>query len=1134
MVASSAGRLAQVRARALFLAAFVSLPLGALAADLFSVGRFDIAAQPLQSAMVEFTAQSGVQVTSATELLQDKRSTDLRGEYTAYAALTQLLSGTDLGYRTVDSNTVAIVSLPMQQPVPDSNEALAGRVRENTAAPADSSDGGSEVDAELTEVTVTGSRIVRRGAAGPTPVTSVEASDLRVMAPTTLMAAINQMPQFVNNQTPETAGNVTSSNVGASYLNLRGLGVNRTLVLLDGRRIVSSTRRGPVDVSLLPESLLRSIEVTTGGGSAAYGSDAVSGVVNFLLDTEFTGVKAGLQGGITERGDNENLKASLAGGLALGERAHLIGSMEYYSSRLIPSITSRDWFAGWALVSNPLTGAGNPVRVLARDVHSRLFTYGGLITAGPLAGTTFLGNGQTGTLQPGTLVTANMQAGGGGEDTAEIGTMVPGLDRVSGFARVGYDLDGGHRVFLQALVGQSTTDFESPPAGMQLGTWAATIYRNNAYLPASVGAQMDAAGITSFRYGRAGDLDYGADKKVRHRNLLTSSTIGASGRLSGDWRYDAYYQYGRTNSRTTMFGALRLDRIYQAMDAVIDPVTGAIVCNSTLTFPGNGCVPMNTFGVGSPSPEAIAYVTHPRIDEVSRLQQHAADFTLQGEPFTTWAGPVAVAAGASYRRDAFTQRVYPVELHAGVDMPAADAMTGYRGLPAPYVGLPNIFERGMSSQADGSYDVWEVFGESLLPLAKNSFLAHSLELNTAVRYANYKGSGGIMAWKAGLDWAPVAGLRLRATRSRDVRAVGTLRRVPRAWRGDRSGERQQRAGDVRTDQRRQSERRSRTGRHPDFRCGLPAQVAAGFRTDVRPLRHRHHRCDRPAHHPGHREPVLCRRAGAVRIRHARFERRAADRREPVHQHREGDDARHGHRGVLRPQDRAVRRRSGIDQAAAAGQPHAGEFHRGEGGYTEDRPRRPDGPDRHRHARQLARLAAERQPVVLPWRIHDRRAGTLHLQRHVERDLHIGRRRPQSRQCRVLHEPARVLRQCAGQRDAVRDLRQRVERVRQGSAAGAAAVRPAGFVPDESRAVRHARPPVHAGRQPALLITAPDHSDSRILPSTFVALMSNAVSRLEIQPSLRSPMAVPETRRSLMRGSTISICSWEYRFTASTA
>jgi outer membrane receptor protein involved in Fe transport len=773
MVAISAGRLAQVRARALFLAAFVSLPLGALAADLFSVGRFDIAAQPLQSAMVEFTAQSGVQVTSATELLQDKRSTDLRGEYTAYAALTQLLSGTDLGYRTVDSNTVAIVSLPMQQPVPDSNEALAGRVRENTAAPADSSDGGSEVDAELTEVTVTGSRIVRRGAAGPTPVTSVEASDLRVMAPTTLMAAINQMPQFVNNQTPETAGNVTSSNVGASYLNLRGLGVNRTLVLLDGRRIVSSTRRGPVDVSLLPESLLRSIEVTTGGGSAAYGSDAVSGVVNFLLDTEFTGVKAGLQGGITERGDNENLKASLAGGLALGERAHLIGSMEYYSSRLIPSITSRDWFAGWALVSNPLTGAGNPVRVLARDVHSRLFTYGGLITAGPLAGTTFLGNGQTGTLQPGTLVTANMQAGGGGEDTAEIGTMVPGLDRVSGFARVGYDLDGGHRVFLQALVGQSTTDFESPPAGMQLGTWAATIYRNNAYLPASFGAQMDAAGITSFRYGRAGDLDYGADKKVRHRNLLTSSTIGASGRLSGDWRYDAYYQYGRTNSRTTMFGALRLDRIYQAMDAVIDPVTGAIVCNSTLTFPGNGCVPMNTFGVGSPSPEAIAYVTHPRIDEVSRLQQHAADFTLQGEPFTTWAGPVAVAAGASYRRDAFTQRVYPVELHAGVDMPAADAMTGYRGLPAPYVGLPNIFERGMSSQADGSYDVWEVFGESLLPLAKNSFLAHSLELNTAVRYANYKGSGGIMAWKAGLDWAPVAGLRLRATRSRDVRA-GTL------------------------------------------------------------------------------------------------------------------------------------------------------------------------------------------------------------------------------------------------------------------------------------------------------------------------------------------------------------------------
>ncbi|MET0292041.1 MAG: TonB-dependent receptor, partial [Steroidobacteraceae bacterium] len=741
------------------------------------MSRFDIASQSLQSAMVEFTAQSGVQVTSATDLLQDKRSADLRGDYPAREALVQLLVGTNLDFRTVDANTVAIVTARAARPARGSLRNPAGRAsaagRPNFASPSESADYSPETETELTEVTVTGSRIVRKGVAGPTPVTSVEAADLQVMAPTTLMAAVSQMPQFVNNQSPETAGNVTSANVGASYLNLRGLGTNRTLVLLDGRRVVSSTRRGPVDVSLLPESLMRGVEVTTGGGSAAYGSDAVSGVVNFLLDTQFTGVKAGLQGGVTERGDNENLKASVAGGLSLGERAHLIGSLEYYDAKTIPSITSRDWFESWALVSNPLTGPGNPVRLLARDVHSRQFTYGGLITAGPLAGTTFLGNGQTGTLEPGRLITTNMQAGGGGEDIAEIGTMAPSLDRISGFTRLGIDLEDDHRVFVQALVGQSATAFESPPAGMQLGTWAATIFRDNAYLPASVAARMDAAGITSFRYGRAGDLDYGAAKKVRHRNLLTSTTVGASGRLFDDWRYDAYYQYGHTTSRTTMFGALREDRIYQAMDAVIDPLTGQAVCNSTLTFRGNGCVPMDTFGTGSPSAAAIAYVTHPRIDEVSRLQQHVADFTLQGEPLSTWAGPVPMATGASYRRDAFTQRVYPVELHAGTDMPPAGAVTGYRGLPPAYVGSPNIFERGMSSEADGGYDVWEVFGESQFPLAKDSFLAHSLELNTAVRYANYQGSGGIVAWKAGVDWAPVSELRLRATLSRDVRA-GTL------------------------------------------------------------------------------------------------------------------------------------------------------------------------------------------------------------------------------------------------------------------------------------------------------------------------------------------------------------------------
>jgi outer membrane receptor protein involved in Fe transport len=132
-----------------------------------------------------------------------------------------------------------------------------------------------------------------------------------------------------------------------------------------------------------------------------------------------------------------------------------------------------------------------------------------------------------------------------------------------------------------------------------------------------------------------------------------------------------------------------------------------------------------------------------------------------------------VAAGASYRRDWFNQNVTPTELQAGTNMPAVGENIGYRGLPQAYRGIDNIFERGPSTSPSGGYYVWEVFGEALVPLAVDRKFARTLDLNTAVRYANYQGSGGIMAWKLGLDWAPLNDVRFRATASRDVRA-GTL------------------------------------------------------------------------------------------------------------------------------------------------------------------------------------------------------------------------------------------------------------------------------------------------------------------------------------------------------------------------
>src|SRR5690554_2549574 len=161
-------------------------------------------------------------------------------------------------------------------------------------------DATSASSSNVQEIAVTGSRIQRDGMSTPTPVTAIDAGELDNMAPGNMIEAFDQIPQFLNNESPQTQSNFAGSG-GAANLNLRGIGVNRTLVLLDGRRMVSSNRNGAIDINLFPEAMIRRVEVVTGGASAAYGTDAVAGVTNFMLDTNFTGLEAKVQGGISER-----------------------------------------------------------------------------------------------------------------------------------------------------------------------------------------------------------------------------------------------------------------------------------------------------------------------------------------------------------------------------------------------------------------------------------------------------------------------------------------------------------------------------------------------------------------------------------------------------------------------------------------------------------------------------------------------------------------------------------------------------------------------------------------------------------------------------------------------------------------
>src|SRR5581483_4474654 len=255
------------------------------------------------------------------------------------------------------------------------------------------------VDQGLEEVQITGTRIkLSPGVYTPTPVTAVTQEELYKMAPSNVIDSLTALPQFYGNNTFQQA--LGGQFPSGSEVNLRGAntssGISRTLVLLDGRRSVANSRFGAVDIGSFPDQLLRGVEVVTGGASATYGTDAVAGVVNFLLDTKFEGVKFEAQGGQTARNDGPTSKFSLSFGHQFGDKAHLIGSISEYNQDAISnvsSLNSRPWFNQASRVPGP---TGGPTWVVKPYVIPTNFSYNGTIVGVPgLNGMQFSPDGKT-------------------------------------------------------------------------------------------------------------------------------------------------------------------------------------------------------------------------------------------------------------------------------------------------------------------------------------------------------------------------------------------------------------------------------------------------------------------------------------------------------------------------------------------------------------------------------------------------------------------------------------------------------------------------------------------------------------------------------------------------------------------
>ncbi|MDT8398330.1 MAG: TonB-dependent receptor [Pseudomonadales bacterium] len=686
--------------------------------------------------------------------------------------------------------------------------------------------GQVQAQEELEEIQVTGTRIQRSGMETPTPVTTVTISELGEMSPGQMIESLSQLPQFFNNQTPQTTGFPSSA---GSNLNLRGAGANRTLVLLNGRRVPNGNRFGTANISSFPEGVISNVETVTGGASAAYGTDAVAGVVNFIMDTEFEGFTGHVQGGTSDREDGGNTEVGGTFGMDIGDRGHILVSGDYFKQNPIISLEAlqkRPWFRQRALVTNP---DPNGPTFITRDFVSQTNTsVGGIINQpnSALNKLEFINNGGQVSTQKLAFSGIGQLEGGCNCQAEPTRDQTWGMDadnsilnanrRDSAFVYADYDVSDNFNVYAQGMYGFARVKgpwFSTP---ILTGPWQQRIFSGNPFLPANVQATMDAEGLDSFLMGMTGDNQWGAaigdpnnplgtytieqDDSTYVGTLGFTSTLVDAGFFS-DWNISGYAQYGRNNQVQRFENGIRMGRLPLAMDVVTDPATGSPACRAAVVNPGTfgDCVPVNLFGgVQNVSPEAASYLVDPEALIKTRSKQIFMEIVMDGEVHEGWgAGPVLVALGASHREDRIFQRKVDLEdefvFLNGVN-------TGFRGLipenlpngmpgvragsvPAGFQGASNLAQvlfTGSFQTADtvlaGEFTVEEGFGEINVPLVANVPFFQQLDANAAYRYADYTGSGGISSWKGGLNWQINDDLRLRGTRSRDVRAASLRER----------------------------------------------------------------------------------------------------------------------------------------------------------------------------------------------------------------------------------------------------------------------------------------------------------------------------------------------------------------------
>jgi iron complex outermembrane receptor protein len=612
---------------------------------------------------------------------------------------------------------------------------------------------------DVGEIVVTGSRIRRDTFSSPQPLSVVSAESIRESGQSSIGEILLDQP----NINPATNGQNSSSTLflaGQTRADIRGLGPTRTLVLMDGRRLPFSDASSPaVDLNTIPSLMIERIETIAGGVSAVYGSEAISGVVNFIMKKEQDGLEIDLQGGITERGDGEEGRYGFNWGkkffddklsvLIGGEYANQDKIMQRDRSDFDPGVRRDTRLTPQPIILNSkantspyatfqlIGGALGTARAVTRDVRDNGLSIVRLSAAC-----------STATVQPDCQDPSLFYSG------PAYNALQAKSDRAVLRTYINYNVTDTWNVFLDASYvkangyGIFQPAFSSALGG---GTMPVVIRGDNAFLngagttAAQLRAEWLAAGKTltqgqTAQVGKFWQEFGGRDvKSAREQVRVAGGFAGKFQTFGRDVNIDGYAQYSELDGTTTSYNVPNILRVQQATDAVV--LNGQVVCRDAGARAA-GCTPWDL--VNGASREAILWTNALSATEQS-VKQTVAGLNLATELFNLPAGPVGVAFGTEFRKE-----------ESQFDQDALGASGA-------------LFFNAIGSRG-GEYTVKEIYGEIRVPILKDLPFAEELTLELAGRASDYSTIHGTDQYRLNIEWAPVKDIRFRATESTAVRA----------------------------------------------------------------------------------------------------------------------------------------------------------------------------------------------------------------------------------------------------------------------------------------------------------------------------------------------------------------------------